>query len=175
MDQLLFHLAVMCVFSMHNVDTAPPLAPGTVALAAAPGGSYAAAAQAAALRCHAAAVAFRFAAAVTNCTASMAATAAAGGGVGDVEAGFGAVSTACHVMLQWLVANPHHVLAAPPGESAAPAAAPAVSVTPEGQAEAAARASFLAAAATLATHLAELTRLRRAHDQDWQVRGRKAC
>ena len=115
----------------------------------------------------------------------MAEAAAAGGGVGDVEPGFGAVSTACHVMLTWMVAHP---AAAWPAEALAAAAAAgraggggaaagagegggvaaAAAAPPEVVAELAARAAALAAAARLAAHLSDLTR-RRAHDQDWKV------
>ncbi|KAG2499552.1 hypothetical protein HYH03_002497 [Edaphochlamys debaryana] len=173
-DQLLFHLAIMAVFAVHNVAgsggggagggaAGPGGGAGQAGSGGGGGGGYAAAAVRSELRCHAMAVALRFAAVVAGCTASMAEAAAAGGGVGDVEPGFGAVSTACHVMLTWMVANPQ-LVASPEQPLGGTGSGPA---PPEVVAEVAARAAFLHAAARLAAHLSDLTR-RRAHDQDWQ-------
>ncbi|EFJ46697.1 hypothetical protein VOLCADRAFT_92921 [Volvox carteri f. nagariensis] len=167
-DQLLFHLAIMNIFSVHNVTTGGGVTGGGDTSA-----SYAAAAKRAELLCYALAVAMRFAAAVTAVTASMAGAAAAAGGVGDVDTGFGAVSTACHVMLAWMVSNPEVLSPKPPGMAGAAAAAAVAAggggseAPPEVVAEVTARSSFLVAAARLASHLSDLTR-RRAHDQDWQ-------
>ncbi|KXZ47758.1 hypothetical protein GPECTOR_33g640 [Gonium pectorale] len=173
-DQMLFHLAVMSVFAVHNVS--PSTAGGATAAASAAaaangnGGGYAATAQRSALRNYAQAAAMHFAAAVANCTAGMAEAAAAGGGVGDVEPGFGAAATACHVMLAWLVANPGVLARDAAAAAAAGGATGGAGGAPDVAAETAARVAFLTAAAQLAIRLADLSR-RRAQDQDWQVRG----
>ncbi|GIL96517.1 hypothetical protein Vretimale_2313 [Volvox reticuliferus] len=165
-DQLLFHLAIMNIFSVHSVA-----AGGSAASGEGVGGtSYAAAAKRAELMCHSLTVAMRFAAVVTSVAASMAGIAAAGGGVGDVETGFGAASAACHVMLAWIVSNPDVLSPKPAGTTAGSGSGSGLGsteVSPEVVAEVTARCAFLTAAARLAMHLSDLTR-RRAHDQDWQ-------
>jgi hypothetical protein len=177
-DQLLFQLAIMNIFSVHNVTAGAAAvtadAAGGGSAVAGGNNSYAAAAKRAELLCHSLTAAMRFAAAVAGITASMAGAAAAGGGVGDVDTGFGAVSTACHVMLAWMVSNPEVLSPRPPAVSTPAAAAFGAAAAGGGEApadvaaEVAARSAFLLAAARLAAHLSDLTR-RRAHDQDWQV------
>ncbi|GIL48318.1 hypothetical protein Vafri_4600 [Volvox africanus] len=165
-DQLLFHLAIMNIFSVHSVAAGGSAAGGE----GVGGASYAAAAKRAELMCNSLTVAMRFAAIVTSVAASMAGIAAAGGGVGDVETGFGAASAACHVMLAWIVSNPDVLSPKPAGIIARSGSGSGVGnteVPPEVAAEVTARCAFLTAAARLAMHLSDLTR-RRAHDQDWQ-------
>ncbi|GLI69423.1 hypothetical protein VaNZ11_014032 [Volvox africanus] len=165
-DQLLFHLAIMNIFSVHSVSAGGGAAGGEGVA----GTSYAAAAKRAELMCNSLTVAMRFAAIVTSVAASMAGIAAAGGGVGDVETGFGAASAACHVMLAWIVSNPEVLSPKPAGTitgSGSGSGVGSTEVPPEVAAEVTARCAFLTAAARLAMHLSDLTR-RRAHDQDWQ-------